>query len=267
MLLSSRSHRHTTPIITRPYFSICPTAIPKRCISNTEVCKHRAVYAEVHQFLPMRLARLRCRQCRSLKLDAAACGALSSDIRAVRQVFLPTRRLKTISLYSSGNHHVTVGRANVENRSEQDVRNSSGGCGFDGQGPVMREQATRIEGIFQAPNDECALNLNRGLSDFDRRYRLIFNYVWDLPFRATGSRRDGVLPESGLFNRADRLRLWTRSFRTVCSHRLRLVQIWPPALRTRICRLVEATASALARLSVPMRSKARERRLAISGVT
>ena len=39
------------------------------------------------------------------------------------------------------------------------------------------------EGIYQAPHDQRALHLNRGLSDFDRRHRFIFSYTWDLPFR------------------------------------------------------------------------------------
>lgn len=39
------------------------------------------------------------------------------------------------------------------------------------------------EGVYQAPNDQRRLFLNRGPSDFDRRHRLIFSYIWDLPLR------------------------------------------------------------------------------------
>jgi hypothetical protein len=37
------------------------------------------------------------------------------------------------------------------------------------------------EGIFQAPNDQRRLSLNRAVSDFDRPHRLTLNYTWDLP--------------------------------------------------------------------------------------
>jgi len=38
------------------------------------------------------------------------------------------------------------------------------------------------EGIFQVQNDQLRPFLNRGLSDFHRKHRLIFSWVWDLPF-------------------------------------------------------------------------------------
>ena len=39
------------------------------------------------------------------------------------------------------------------------------------------------EGIFQIQNDQSRPQLNRALSDFHRKHRLIFSWVWDLPFR------------------------------------------------------------------------------------
>jgi hypothetical protein len=39
------------------------------------------------------------------------------------------------------------------------------------------------EGLFQAQNDQRALFLNRAISDFDRPHRLIFSFIWQLPFR------------------------------------------------------------------------------------
>jgi hypothetical protein len=39
------------------------------------------------------------------------------------------------------------------------------------------------EGLFQIQNDQNRPFLNRGLSDFHRRHRLIFSWVWDLPFK------------------------------------------------------------------------------------
>ncbi len=39
------------------------------------------------------------------------------------------------------------------------------------------------EGLFQIQADQRRPHLNRGLSDFHRKHRLIFSWVWDLPFR------------------------------------------------------------------------------------
>jgi hypothetical protein len=41
------------------------------------------------------------------------------------------------------------------------------------------------EGIFQVQNDQLSPWLNRGLSDFHRKHRLIFSWVWDLPFHGS----------------------------------------------------------------------------------
>lgn len=42
------------------------------------------------------------------------------------------------------------------------------------------------EGLFQIQNDQTRPFLNRGLSDFHRKHRLIFSWTWELPF--TGNR-------------------------------------------------------------------------------
>ena len=39
------------------------------------------------------------------------------------------------------------------------------------------------EGLFQIENDQAHPELNKGLSDFHRRHRLILSWAWDLPFR------------------------------------------------------------------------------------
>ena len=39
------------------------------------------------------------------------------------------------------------------------------------------------EGIFQIENDQLRPSLNRALSDFHRKHRLIMSWTWDLPFR------------------------------------------------------------------------------------
>jgi hypothetical protein len=39
------------------------------------------------------------------------------------------------------------------------------------------------EGIFQVQHDQNRPWLNRALSDFHRKHRLIFSWVWDLPFK------------------------------------------------------------------------------------
>ncbi len=39
------------------------------------------------------------------------------------------------------------------------------------------------EGLFQIQADQRRPHLNRGLSDFHRKHRLIFSWAWDLPFR------------------------------------------------------------------------------------
>jgi hypothetical protein len=39
------------------------------------------------------------------------------------------------------------------------------------------------EGLFQIQNDQLRPWLNRALSDFHRKHRLIFSWVWDLPFK------------------------------------------------------------------------------------
>jgi hypothetical protein len=39
------------------------------------------------------------------------------------------------------------------------------------------------EGLFQVENDQAHPELNKGLSDFHRRHRLILSWAWDLPFR------------------------------------------------------------------------------------
>ena len=39
------------------------------------------------------------------------------------------------------------------------------------------------EGLFQIENDQSHPELNKGLSDFHRRHRLIMSWAWDLPFR------------------------------------------------------------------------------------
>ena len=36
------------------------------------------------------------------------------------------------------------------------------------------------------PHDQTQPELNKGLSDFHRKHRLILSWAWDLPFRATG---------------------------------------------------------------------------------
>ncbi len=39
------------------------------------------------------------------------------------------------------------------------------------------------EGLFQVPHDQTRPELNKGLSDFHRKHRLIMSWAWDLPFR------------------------------------------------------------------------------------
>lgn len=39
------------------------------------------------------------------------------------------------------------------------------------------------EGLFQVPHDQTRPELNKGLSDFHRKHRLILSWAWDLPFR------------------------------------------------------------------------------------
>ena len=39
------------------------------------------------------------------------------------------------------------------------------------------------EGKFQVEHDQTRPYLNRGLSDFHRKHRLIMSWTWDLPFR------------------------------------------------------------------------------------
>lgn len=39
------------------------------------------------------------------------------------------------------------------------------------------------EGIYQVEHDQLHWGLNRGLSDFHRKHRFVFSWVWDLPFR------------------------------------------------------------------------------------
>jgi hypothetical protein len=39
------------------------------------------------------------------------------------------------------------------------------------------------EGVFQIEHDQTRPLLNRGLSDFHRKHRLILSWTWDLPFR------------------------------------------------------------------------------------
>jgi hypothetical protein len=39
------------------------------------------------------------------------------------------------------------------------------------------------EGLFQVPHDQSRPTLNKGLSDFHRKHRLILSGAWDLPFR------------------------------------------------------------------------------------
>jgi hypothetical protein len=39
------------------------------------------------------------------------------------------------------------------------------------------------EGLFQIQNDQTRPFLNRGLSDFHRKHRLIFSWTWELPFK------------------------------------------------------------------------------------
>jgi hypothetical protein len=39
------------------------------------------------------------------------------------------------------------------------------------------------EGAFQVPHDQTRPELNKGLSDFHRKHRLILSWAWDLPFR------------------------------------------------------------------------------------
>jgi hypothetical protein len=41
------------------------------------------------------------------------------------------------------------------------------------------------EGLYQVQNDQSHPERNRGLSDFDRRHRLIVSWVWELPFRGS----------------------------------------------------------------------------------
>jgi hypothetical protein len=38
------------------------------------------------------------------------------------------------------------------------------------------------EGLFQVPHDQTRPELNKGLSDFHRKHRLILSWAWDLPF-------------------------------------------------------------------------------------
>jgi hypothetical protein len=38
------------------------------------------------------------------------------------------------------------------------------------------------EGVFQVPHDQTRPELNKGLSDFHRKHRLILSWAWDLPF-------------------------------------------------------------------------------------
>ena len=42
------------------------------------------------------------------------------------------------------------------------------------------------EGLFQVEHDQTRPELNRALSDFHRRHRLIMSWAWELPF--TGNR-------------------------------------------------------------------------------
>ena len=53
------------------------------------------------------------------------------------------------------------------------------------------------EGLFQVPHDQTRPELNKGLSDFHRKHRLILSWAWDLPFRGNAVRR-------GLADRGDR---------------------------------------------------------------
>ena len=39
------------------------------------------------------------------------------------------------------------------------------------------------EGLFQIEHDQTRPELNKGLSDYHRKHRLIFSWAWDLPFR------------------------------------------------------------------------------------
>ena len=39
------------------------------------------------------------------------------------------------------------------------------------------------EGLFQVPHDQTRPELNKALSDFHRKHRLIMSWAWDLPFR------------------------------------------------------------------------------------
>ncbi len=39
------------------------------------------------------------------------------------------------------------------------------------------------EGLFQVPHDQTRPELNKALSDFHRKHRLILSWAWDLPFR------------------------------------------------------------------------------------
>ena len=91
------------------------------------------------------------------------------------------------------------------------------------------------EGQYQVEHDQTRPYLNRGLSDFHRKHRLIMSWTWDLPFR--GNRLCQWLADLRVWELSSPVDLFRSSTMTSaasCSDRQVRGRTWRPAPRTRI---------------------------------